>query len=121
MESAVSVSTTRIIWESACFDPQSIRLTAQRHAIRTDASTRYEKSLDPLLAGTTFGRVVEYLHYLGKDTTIVSSSSHLDTSRVNHVNIDIEYSFIDMKAGLSIPRKTVNDILTRLGFDIEER
>lgn len=50
MGSAVSETTRSIIWESACFDATSVRLTSQRHGIRTDASTRYEKSLDPLLA-----------------------------------------------------------------------
>jgi len=49
-ESAVSENTINVIWESATFDATNVRLSAQRHAIRTDASTRYEKSLDPLLA-----------------------------------------------------------------------
>ena len=48
MESAVSMETVNVIWESATFDAVSVRLSAQRHGVRTDASTRYEKSLDPL-------------------------------------------------------------------------
>lgn len=70
LHSAVSETTQNIIWESACFDATMIRLTAQRHGIRTDASTRYEKSLDPLLAGSTFPRVIEYLEFLGKEINI---------------------------------------------------
>ena len=63
-ETAISETTTRIFWESATFDATTIRLTAQRHGIRTDASTRYEKSLDPLLVLKTFPRVLEYLSFL---------------------------------------------------------
>ena len=116
MGSAVSESTTSIIWESACFDATSVRLTSQRHGIRTDASTRYEKSLDPILAGTTFSRVREYLEFLGKTYTITAISNFLDTSRVNHIELDVTYEFINMKAGVEIPKKEVDAILGRLGF-----
>lgn len=118
MESAVSEASRNIIWESACFDPTSVRLTAQRHGVRTDASTRYEKSLDPLLAVTTFSRVEEYLSFLGKSYTITGSSTYIDTTRVNHITIDVSYDFIDKKAGVKIPEETVKNILTRLGFDV---
>ena len=117
MESAVSDSTTSIIWESACFDATSVRLTAQRHGIRTDASTRYEKSLDPLLAGSTFTRVIEYMRYLGKDISVEATSSYLDESRVNHITIDVSYDFIDMKASMHIPHERVHAILKSLGFE----
>jgi phenylalanyl-tRNA synthetase beta chain len=118
MDSAVSESTKNIIWESATFDATTIRLTAQRHAIRTDASTRYEKSLDPLLSGTTFRRVVEYMEFLGKNVNITGISHYLDESQVNHITIDVDYDFIDMKAGVKIPHEEVNAILERLGFGV---
>jgi phenylalanyl-tRNA synthetase beta chain len=118
MESAVSESTTNILWESACFDATAVRLTAQRHGLRTDASTRYEKSLDPILAGTTFPRVVEYLNFLGKNIVLGGISHFLDTTRVNSISLDVEYSFINMKAGTIIPKEEVDGILTRLGFKI---
>ena len=61
MDSAVSESTQNVVWESATFDAVSVRLSAQRHGVRTDASTRYEKSLDPLLAGFAVNRIYDYL------------------------------------------------------------
>ena len=118
MESAVTETTKNIIWESACFDATAVRLTAQRHGIRTDASTRYEKSLDPLLAGCTFGRVIEYMKFLRKEVNITGTSSYLDESRVNDITIEVDHDFIDMKAGLKIPKKEARDILERLGFEV---
>lgn len=120
MESAVSETTKNIIWESACFDASSVRLTAQRHGVRTDASTRYEKSLDPLLAGTTFPRVMEYMNFLGKSYSTTGDSAYIDSSRVRNITIDVSYDFINKKAGVEIPEETVQNILTRLGFGIQK-
>lgn len=119
MESAVSESTKNIIWESACFDASSVRLTAQRHGVRTDASTRYEKSLDPLLAGTTFPRVMEYMNFLGKTFSTAGDSTYLDTSKVRNITIDVSYDFINKKAGVEIPEEATQNILKRLGFEIK--
>ena len=45
--SGVSDGTTTVFLESACFDPVSIRRTAKRHALHTDASFRFERGADP--------------------------------------------------------------------------
>ena len=70
MDSAVSLETQNVIWESATFDAVSVRLSAQRHGVRTDASTRYEKSLDPLLANFATSRIWDYLEFLGKNIEV---------------------------------------------------
>ncbi len=116
MNSAVSETTKNIIWESATFDAVSVRLTAQRIGIRTDASTRYEKSLDPLLANFATSRIFDYLEFLGKNIQITGIGSYRDNNQVNHIEIDLSYDFVDMKAGISIPHKVVNTILDNLGF-----
>jgi phenylalanyl-tRNA synthetase beta chain len=116
MESAVSSTSKSIIWESACFDAKSVRLTAQRHGIRTDASTRYEKSLDPLLAGTTWKRVIEYMNFLGKDYHITGSSSFLNQESIRHIEIQVGHSQIEKKIGISLESKDIERILSSLGF-----
>ncbi|TAK12127.1 MAG: phenylalanine--tRNA ligase subunit beta [Acidobacteria bacterium] len=45
MDSAIQAGTTRVLFEAANFDPLAIRRTAATHGIRTEASTRFEKSL----------------------------------------------------------------------------
>ncbi len=119
MASAVSLETKNIIWESACFDATTVRLTAQRHAIRTDASTRYEKSLDPLLAGMTFSRVLEYMNFLGKNTNPEGVFRYVNDEKINHISIDVPFAFINTKAGVVIPPESVLAILERLDFQIE--
>ncbi|GAB0174601.1 MAG: phenylalanine--tRNA ligase subunit beta [Candidatus Altimarinota bacterium] len=118
METAVSEETRNILWESACFDATSVRLTAQRHGIRTDASTRYEKSLDPILASTPFPRVIEYLEFLGKNIHLTGASEYIDASQIREIELDVTEEFIDMKAGVHIPKNEITAILNRLGFTL---
>jgi phenylalanyl-tRNA synthetase beta chain len=120
MESAVSESTTSIIWESACFDPISVRLTAQRLGLRTDASTRYEKSLDPLLTKKVFTRVLDYMAFLGKDTTLDSQATYFLPSSVNTLEITLSYEFLNKKIGVFVPESEVKKILSHLGFVIKK-
>lgn len=112
--SSVTENTKNIIWESACFDAVTVRLSATRHGIRTDASMRYEKSIDPLLSGTTLTRVMDYLSFLGKSTDITGVSHFQDDSQVRHITIEVTEAFIDIKAGLHIASETKEKILTAL-------
>jgi phenylalanyl-tRNA synthetase beta chain len=45
--SEISSNTTRVLIESACFNPVSVRRTAKRTGIATDASHRFERGVDP--------------------------------------------------------------------------
>ena len=47
LDSGVTEATTNVFLESAYFDPVSIRKTARRHQLQTDASFRYERGCDP--------------------------------------------------------------------------
>jgi phenylalanyl-tRNA synthetase beta chain len=117
MESAVSMETENVIWESATFDAVSVRLSAQRHGVRTDASTRYEKSLDPLLASSATVRIFDYLTFLAKDIRVTAVGTYLDETQVKNITLEVSYEFINTKAGIDIPKEKVNAILTSLGFE----
>ena len=47
LDSGITTTTTNIFLESAYFDPVSIRKTAKRHGLSTDASFRFERGIDP--------------------------------------------------------------------------
>jgi phenylalanyl-tRNA synthetase beta chain len=116
MDSAVSMETKNVIWESATFDAVSVRLSAQRHGVRTDASTRYEKSLDPLLASAATARIYDYLAFLGKNIELTAIGSYLNAEKVNKILIDVSYEFINSKASTVIPKEKIQNILERLWF-----
>jgi phenylalanyl-tRNA synthetase beta chain len=114
MDSAVSLETVNVIWESATFDAVSVRLSAQRHGIRTDASTRYEKSLDPLLASFATARIYDYLEFLDKNISVTAVGSYINESKVNPITLDVSYEFINTKAGTIIPKEKIQNILEHL-------
>ena len=63
--SLVKQDTTEILFESATFDGMSVRRTAVRNALRTEASSRYEKGLDPENAMRALERACELVELLG--------------------------------------------------------
>ncbi|MDD2891645.1 MAG: phenylalanine--tRNA ligase subunit beta [Candidatus Gracilibacteria bacterium] len=117
MSSAVSETTKNVYFESACFDPVSIRLTSQRLAIRTDASMRYEKSLDPTLASRALPRIFDVLTFLGKNGTCTGAFSYLNTAKVRDIAIHTDLAFVEKKLGLKISKERTEEILARLGFE----
>ncbi|MGX8711141.1 MAG: phenylalanine--tRNA ligase subunit beta [bacterium] len=109
--SGIVDDTTTIVFESACFNGASVRTTARDQGMRTDASSRYEKGLDPnnclpaleracelvelLDAGDVLDdRIVDY-HSSGERTRI-----HLDADWINRF-LDIQLTADEMKAILS--------------------
>ncbi len=97
MDSGVTESTQNIYFESAVFDPTAIRLTAQRLAIRTDASTRYEKSLDPMMSKQALARAIQLMTFLGQKSTISGTSYYLDETRVKKIELTVAVEFIRNK------------------------
>ncbi|HBB27625.1 TPA: phenylalanine--tRNA ligase subunit beta, partial [Candidatus Gracilibacteria bacterium] len=118
MSSAVSETTKHVYFESACFDPVSIRLTSQRLAVRTDSSMRFEKSLDPTLASRALPRVFDLLKFLGKEGKNFGSFSYLDQAKVRDITISIDLAFVEKKLGLRISKERTEEILQRLGFEV---
>lgn len=117
MSSAISETTKHVYFESACFDPVSVRLTSQRLAIRTDASMRFEKSLDPTLASRAMPRVFDLLAFLGKDGVCTGAFSYLDSAKVRDITIETNLDFVEKKLGLRISKERTEEILRRLGFE----
>lgn len=59
--SEISASTTDVLLEAAYFDPMSIARSSKRHALRSEASNRFERGVDPELALVAVGRFVALL------------------------------------------------------------
>lgn len=119
-ESAISENTKNIYIESATFDATNIRLTAQRLWVRTDASTRYEKSQDPLLTYRALSRSLDFLAFIGKSGTIVWDSEYIDKSQINNVTIECSKDFISKKVWVEILIENIGRILKQLGFEFKE-
>ena len=71
-DSAISETTTRIVLESANFQATSVRLTSARHKLRTDASMRFEKSLDPENTLRGLARAIGLMRTMSVEAVTVS-------------------------------------------------
>ncbi len=119
-DTAISETTTRIVLESANFQASSVRLTSARHKLRTDASMRFEKSLDPenTLRGLAraielFRQVCPGIRAVGGVTDNRGPSPHIDP-------IPLPITVVVRKLGKEVTQQRVTEILHALGFQSAE-
>ncbi len=119
--SAVTDATTDIIIESANFDAVSIRKTSTRLGLRTDASARFEKSLDPNLTDLALKRMVELVLEVSPGAKVSSKVVEVGKPVLFTGPLTVPVATFEHKIGSSISAKTIITILTRLGFGVKEK
>jgi phenylalanyl-tRNA synthetase beta chain len=117
--SGVNEETTNVFLESACFDPVSIRKTARRHGLSTDASFRFERGTDPSITVYALKRAALLIREIAGGK--ISSDIHdVYPTPVMPVVIELDYSYIGRLVGEIIPAERIRRILTLLDFKILE-
>ena len=119
-ESEVSAGTTRILLESAHFAAASVRRTTVRQGLRTEASTRYEKSLDPEHARLGLLRFVELLPELSPGARAAGPVVAAGTFQPQPRTIVLRKARLARKLGLELPAAKVTAIFTALELGVQE-
>lgn len=119
LDSEIVESTTTLTLESATFDAASIRKSTVRLSHRTDASMRYEKSLDPEMTTVAIARFVKLLTDIDSNAVVVSSLTDEYPFKYDDVKLSFDKSFIDKYTGIEIDNATIVKTLTALGFDVK--
>ncbi|QHQ62366.1 phenylalanine--tRNA ligase subunit beta [Anaerocolumna sedimenticola] len=114
--SCINENTTGLLLESANFDSVSVRKSAVRLGMRTDASARYEKTLDPEMTVPAIERFLKLLTEADKGIQITSSLTDVYVKKYAIVNIDFDKAFVDKYTGISISTDHITETLTALGF-----
>ena len=109
--------TENIILESAYFDPVSVRKSAKRLGISTDASYRYERGIDPTITGVAAMRAAQIIMDACGGKIVGAFATGTDTAP--DVKIKYTPSYFMKKTGFDIPSDTQHEILTRLGYEIK--
>ncbi|MBT3817608.1 MAG: phenylalanine--tRNA ligase subunit beta [Candidatus Magasanikbacteria bacterium] len=117
--SEITDSTTTIIFESANFKAVNIRRTSMKLGLRTDSSSRFEKSLDPENTMLALKRAVELTKELCPNVKVVSNVIDEKEFTLNQGPIELTQEFLDKKIGMAIEKETVVQILESLGFGVE--
>ncbi len=119
--SEISNKTKTIIFESANFNPISVRKTAVALGIRTDSSTRFEKSLDSVNTELALKRAVELTLQLCPNAHVVSDIVDVKQKQQIPKQIVVPLDFLASKIGVHVDIKVILDILHRLGFGVKEK
>ena len=118
--SEITDDTTSVLIESANFNGSLIRKTALGLGMRTEASARYEKMLDPELTMTALLRYVYLLKE--QDAGAIISSQIADSYNYHYPHKDIELTkdFINRYIGIEIDDERIASILKSLEFGVEK-
>jgi len=110
--------TAMVLFESANFNGASIRRTATALGMRTDASSRYEKGLDPQNTYKAVQRACELIELLGAGE-VVEGIIDVIPGEIKQTTIKLEPEKINALLGTDIDEATMRDILVRLGFTLD--
>lgn len=117
INSGVSETTTKIFLESAYFNPVSIRKTAKRHGLNTDASFRFERGVDPNITEYALKRAaLLILEVAGGEI----SSDIIDSypNKIEDHQVLLNFNNVQKLIGQEIPRETIKQIVTSLEMKI---
>ena len=119
LDSEIVSDTTRLTLESATFDAASVRKSTVRLNHRTDASMRYEKSLDPEMTVPAIARFIKLLTDIDPEVKVVSSLTDEYAKKYDIINLTFSKKFVDKYTGIEISNDTILKTLTSLGFMAE--
>ncbi|MBU1164866.1 phenylalanine--tRNA ligase subunit beta [Patescibacteria group bacterium] len=116
--SEVKRGTKTIILESANFDAVSIRRTSTRLGLRTEASTRFEKALDPELAEKAAKRAVNLIQEIIPTAKVSSKFVDVNYAKKKKIIINLDLDRLNLVIGEEIPIAKIKQILTSLEFKV---
>ena len=114
--SEISDKTSRIAVEAVRFDAISVAKNSRRHKLSSEASRRFERGVDPILAEMASARAAQLLIELGK-ATYVGTATTGAPQFLPAISLDPEY--VSKRIGLEISATTVKEKLELVGCKVE--
>lgn len=117
--SKVSADTRSLLLEVATFHPAIVRRTAQRLALRTDASARFEKNLDPTLPMVAAGHLVNVLREIEPGVHVAAPVTDAGTWTDPAKTVRLRGDRARAVLGTDVSDIEIAGILMRLGFHVD--
>ena len=117
IDSGVTDVTESIFLESAYFNPVSIRKTAKRHGLNTDASFRFERGIDPNITEYALMRASLLITEIAGGE-ITSDVVDIYPKKIKDHQVILNFQNTTNLIGEEIPRETIKEILTSLEIKI---
>ncbi len=119
-KSGVTENTKTIFLESAYFNAVSIRKTAKRHALNTDASFRFERGTDPEVVVLALKRAALLISEIANGT-VVSDIIDIYPNKIEDFQVHLSYERVHKLIGEEIPTETIKNILASLDIKINNQ
>lgn len=120
-DSGVSDGTKNVFIEGAYFHPTSIRKTARRHGLSTDASFRFERGADPNAALYAGKRAALLILELCGGKVVGGVRECCVPGTCERKRIELDYDRIEAFIGKKIGHDTIEKILTALNYEFVEK
>jgi len=115
--SAVTEATSDIFLESAYFDAVSVRKSAKRHSISSDASFRYERGIDPSITEYALKRAAILIKELAGGE-VTSDTIDIYPKKIEGQQVFLNFETLNRIVGQEISKEVVKNILTSLEIKI---
>lgn len=120
LDSEIEDGTDSLLLESANFDAASVRKSSTRLGLRTDASMRYEKTLDPEMTVPAIGRFMKLLLDIDPGAQVISRLTDVYVKKYPHVQLSFDKGYVDRYTGIEIEDGRIIDTLLSLGFEAKQ-
>ena len=117
LDTEVTENTKNVIIEAAVFDSVKVRVTSNK-ILRSEASNRFEKGLDPNRTYMAAERAAKLLAEYAEGT-VVTGTVKYDTTNVKPKTIEITFENITDVLGMKIPTEDILEVFRKLGFTYE--
>lgn len=117
MDSEVTAETTEVLLESACFDPVSIRRTARRLNLPSEASYRFERGVDPNITLLAMERAVRLMVELA-GATVVENGVDAYPGQKPLFELDLRVERVNSLLGLSLDSEAIAAYLQAIEFQV---
>ena len=114
-DTEITDKTKNVLIESAIFDGIKVRMTS-KEILRSEASSRFEKGLDPNRTYMAIERACKLLEEYANGE-VVGGMAKYDKEDLKNRKIEITFENINNILGMDIPKTSVLDVFRRLGFD----
>ena len=121
LKSGINDETNSVLFEAAVFDYATIRKTARAIGLITDASQRYEKSLDPEQTPVALARILKLLNEIDPGAKVISGFSDCYKKKYDKIQIELDPKFIPKIVGAPITKEFIIKTLKSLEFKVEEK
>ncbi len=114
---SVLPETESVILEVANFESRGVRRTALRYDNRTEASSRYEKAVDPERCDQALSLAMKLFAELYPEMKVTAFNDQYP-NKLTRSEIDVEFEWLDRRLGKRIPQEIVARKLGAMGFEV---